>query len=44
MQEPGKLLSKKLRSYFRPKCILPLLDGEINSSGVVRLNVYQVNF
>lgn len=38
------MLSAKLRSYFRPKCILPLLDGEINSSNVVRLNIYQVVF
>ncbi|KAL1551837.1 RNA-directed DNA polymerase [Salvia divinorum] len=37
----GKILKSKLRSYLRPKCHPILYDSNINSPGVVRLNIYQ---
>ncbi|XP_047960910.1 telomerase reverse transcriptase-like isoform X1 [Salvia hispanica] len=37
----GKNLKSKLRSYLRPKFHPILYDSNINSPGVVRLNIYQ---
>ncbi|XP_057798176.1 telomerase reverse transcriptase [Salvia miltiorrhiza] len=37
----GKHLKAKLRSYLRPKCHPIFYDSNINSPGVVRLNIYQ---
>lgn len=43
VQNPGRMMSSKLRTYLRPKCHPLLLDGNINSPATVRLNVYQVH-
>ncbi|KAH6796056.1 hypothetical protein C2S51_037042 [Perilla frutescens var. frutescens] len=37
----GQQLKAKLRSYLRPKCHPIFYDSNINSPGVVRLNIYQ---
>ncbi|KAL8524261.1 hypothetical protein ACS0TY_014005 [Phlomoides rotata] len=37
----GTHLKKKLRRFLRPKCHPLLYDSNINSPGVVRLNIYQ---
>lgn len=39
--QPGRVLKKKLCDYLRPKCHPLFYDSNINSSGVVRLNIYQ---
>lgn len=38
----GENLNLKLKSYLRPKCHPIFYDSNINSPGVVRLNIYQV--
>ncbi|KAH6824527.1 hypothetical protein C2S53_010341 [Perilla frutescens var. hirtella] len=38
----GRQLKAKLKSYLRPKCHPIFYDSNINSPGVVRLNIYQV--
>ncbi|KAL1546618.1 RNA-directed DNA polymerase [Salvia divinorum] len=37
----GNSLKTKLRNYLRPKCHPIFYDSNINSPGVVRLNIYQ---
>lgn len=37
----GRQLKSKLRFYMRPKCHPIFYDSNINSPGVVRLNMYQ---
>ncbi|XP_047976343.1 telomerase reverse transcriptase-like isoform X1 [Salvia hispanica] len=37
----GNSLKSKLRNYLRPKCHPIFYDSNINSPGVVRLNIYQ---
>ncbi|KAI3445021.1 hypothetical protein Pfo_001686 [Paulownia fortunei] len=38
----GRQLKAKLRIYLRPKCHPIFYDSNINTPGVVRLNIYQV--
>ncbi|KAG8391253.1 hypothetical protein BUALT_Bualt01G0168900 [Buddleja alternifolia] len=38
----GRQLKTKLRNYLRPKCHPIFYDSNINSPGIVRLNIYQV--
>ncbi|KAI3923276.1 hypothetical protein MKW92_021398 [Papaver armeniacum] len=39
--KPGSQMKDKLRQFLRPKCHAIFYDSQINSAGVVRLNVYQ---
>ncbi|XP_059649106.1 telomerase reverse transcriptase [Cornus florida] len=39
--KPGRCLKAKLCDYLRPKCHPIFYDSNINSAGVVRLNIYQ---
>lgn len=39
--KPGFQMKDKLRQFLRPKCHAIFYDSQINSAGVVRLNVFQ---
>ncbi|KAL5543238.1 hypothetical protein UlMin_010948 [Ulmus minor] len=39
--KPGRTLKAKMCSYMRPKCHPIFFDSNINSPGVVRLNIFQ---
>ncbi|KAI3982288.1 hypothetical protein MKX01_037821 [Papaver californicum] len=39
--KPGFQMKDKLRQFLQPKCHAIFYDSQINSAGVVRLNIYQ---